>query len=154
MDGNDLVFDQTIFCGRGLMLRNSDDKIALVALIAFAAWLLVGLPLLYLPSHEHVHGEILGVKYGEWLLFIATAALAGTTWLLVRGGEKTAKQQLRAYVTVQEVDVKTHRRPSTMGAVPEAGYHWFAHARFSSLGLTVVVLALGRVPWMMGSAGS
>jgi hypothetical protein len=38
--------------------------------------------------------------------------------------------------------------------VPEAGYQWFAHARFSSLGLTVVVLALGRVPWMTGSAGS
>jgi hypothetical protein len=55
------------------MPKFSDEKIALVALIAFAAWLFVGLPILYLPSQEHVHGEILGVKYGEWLLFLATA---------------------------------------------------------------------------------
>jgi hypothetical protein len=98
------------------MGTNVDKKIALVALIAFAAWLFVVLPLLYLPSQDHVHGEILGVKYGEWLLFAATAVLAWTTWQLVTGAEKTAERQLRAYVTVQEVDMHTHRGPSTMGA--------------------------------------
>jgi hypothetical protein len=87
------------------MPRNSDEKIALVALIAFAAWLLVGLPLLYLPSQEHVHGEFLGVKYGEWLLFLATVGLAVTTWLLVKGAEKTAERQLRAYVLVDKATV-------------------------------------------------
>src|SRR5450631_2653183 len=75
-----------------------DAKIAIVALIAFGAWPFVGLPLLYLPPQDHVPGEVLGVKYGEWLLFLATVALAVTTWLLVRGAENTAERQLRAYI--------------------------------------------------------
>jgi hypothetical protein len=79
-------------------MRDTQDKIALIALVVLAAWLLIGLPLIYLPSAEHVHGEILGVKYGEWLLFFATIMLAWTTWLLVKGAEKTAERQLRAYV--------------------------------------------------------
>jgi hypothetical protein len=83
------------------MPKNSDAKIALVALIAFAAWLFVGLPLLYLPSQDHVPGEMLGVKYGEWLLFLATAWLAWATWQLVKGADKTAERQLRAYVFVR-----------------------------------------------------
>jgi hypothetical protein len=98
------------------MPKFSDDRIAFVALIALAAWLFVGLPFLYSPSQEHVHGEILGVKYGEWLLVAVTAVLAFTTWLLVKGAERTAERQLRAYVTVQEVRMHTHRRPATMGA--------------------------------------
>src|SRR5216683_2590243 len=85
------------------MSKNLDKMIALIALIAFAAWLFVGLPLLYLPPQDHVHGEILGVKYGEWLLFIATVALAVTTWLLVRGAERTAERQLRAYIFPDDV---------------------------------------------------
>lgn len=84
------------------MPKCSDGKIALVALIAFAAWLFVGLPFLYSPSQEHVHGELLGVKYGEWLLFAATAVLALSTWLLVKGAEKNAERQLRAYVYVEK----------------------------------------------------
>jgi hypothetical protein len=45
------------------MPKMSEGKIAIGALIALAAWLLIGLPLLYLPSEGHVHGEILDVKY-------------------------------------------------------------------------------------------
>jgi hypothetical protein len=81
--------------------KTSDGKIAIIALIAFAAWLFVGLPLLYLPSQDHVPGELLGVKYGEWLLFLATAWLAGATWRLVKGADNTAERQLRAYVSVE-----------------------------------------------------
>jgi len=87
------------------MPKISDCRIALVALIAFAVWLFVGLPLLYSPSHEGVHGELLGVKYGEWLLFLATVALAVTTWLLVKGAENTAKRQLRSYVLAMDAKV-------------------------------------------------
>jgi hypothetical protein len=87
--------------------KTSDGRIAIIALIAFAAWLLVGLPLLYLPSQDHVHGEILGVKYGEWLLFLATTALFWATWRLVTGAEKTAQRQLRAYVFVESGSI-TH----------------------------------------------
>lgn len=85
------------------MPKTSDCKIALLALIAFAAWLYVGLPLLYLPYH--LSGELLGVKYGEWLLFLATAWLAWGTWRLVEGADKTAERQLRAYVLVETARV-------------------------------------------------
>jgi hypothetical protein len=88
------------------MPKDSDAKIALVALIAFAVWLFVGLPLLYLPSQDHVHGEILGVKYGEWLLFLATMALFWATWRLVTGAEKTAERQLRAYVFLDSINLR------------------------------------------------
>ena len=87
------------------MPKISDGRIALVALIALAAWLLIVLPLLYLPSEGHVHGEILGVKYGEWLLFAATMGLWWATWRLVRSAEKTAERQLRAYVLVTNITV-------------------------------------------------
>jgi hypothetical protein len=87
------------------MPKDSDGTIAIVALIALAAWLLIGLPLLYLPDQGHVHGEFLGVKYGEWLLFLATVALAVTTWLLVKGAERTAERQLRAYVHVADAQI-------------------------------------------------
>jgi hypothetical protein len=83
------------------MPKASDCRIALVALIAFAAWLFIGLPLLYLPGESHVHGEILGVKYGEWLLFLATVGLWWATWRLVIGADRTAERQLRAYVSVE-----------------------------------------------------
>jgi hypothetical protein len=85
------------------MPKMSDGRIALVALIALAAWLLIGLPLLYLPSasYENVHGEILGVKYGEWLLFAATMGLWWATWRLVKGADGTSERQLRAYVSVE-----------------------------------------------------
>jgi hypothetical protein len=85
------------------MTKFSDERIALVALVSLAAWFLVALPILYLPSEGHVHGEILGVKYGEWLLFLATVVLAWTTWLLVKGAKQPAERQLRAYIHVQDV---------------------------------------------------
>jgi hypothetical protein len=84
------------------MPKLSDCRIALIALIALAAWLFVGLPLLYLPGEGHVHGEFLGVKYGEWLLFAATMGLWWATWRLVRGADATAKRQLRAYIHVSD----------------------------------------------------
>jgi hypothetical protein len=85
------------------MPKSSDGRIVLFALIALAAWLFVALPLIYLPSQEHVHGEILGVKYGEWLLFAATRGLWWATWRLVKSSEKTAERQLRAYVFVRPI---------------------------------------------------
>jgi hypothetical protein len=94
----------------------SDCRIALFALIAFAAWLFVGLPLLYLPSQDHVHGEILGVKYGEWLLFLATMGLWwATVRLAVEGTSASEKAiaetrrigeaQIRAYVDISSSEI-------------------------------------------------
>ena len=94
------------------MREKSDEKIALVALlvalIALSAWPIVGLPLFYRPPPNPVAGEFLGVKYGEWLLFLATAWLAWATWQLVKGADKTAERQLRAYMGVgieSEIDI-------------------------------------------------
>jgi hypothetical protein len=84
------------------MPKTSDSKIALVALIALAAWFLIALPLLYLPSSGgHSPGEFFGVRYGEWLLFLATMGLWLATWRLVKSAEKTAELQLRAYISVK-----------------------------------------------------
>jgi hypothetical protein len=88
------------------MPKFQEGPTAIVALIAFAVWLLVCLPILYLPSGAHDHGEFLGVKYGEWLLFLATMALFWATWQLVKGAEKTSVRQLRAYVFVVRAKIE------------------------------------------------
>ena len=98
------------------MPKTADGRIILVALGAFAAWLFVGLPLLYLPPQDHVRGEILGVKYGEWLLFLATMGLWwATLHLAVEGklaSEKTIAEmrrigeaQVRAYVDISSSEI-------------------------------------------------
>jgi hypothetical protein len=50
----------------------SQCKIALIALIAIAAWLFVVLPMIYLPDGVGLPQELLGMKPGEWLLSFAT----------------------------------------------------------------------------------
>jgi len=89
----------------------TDSRIAIVALVAVAVWLFVELPLIYLPSSGHV--QILGVKYGEWLLFAATMGLWWATWRLVKSAEKTAERQLGAYIGVESCRVVTNDWGST-----------------------------------------
>jgi hypothetical protein len=84
--------------GKGSVELMSQCKIALVALIALAAWLFVALPIIYLPGSGELLKEPLGIKLGEWLLAIATFGLWSATWRLVRGADRTAERQLRAYV--------------------------------------------------------
>jgi hypothetical protein len=79
------------------MSNCSEGRIAIVALIALAIWLFVGLPLLYSSDFSIPH-QLLEVKGGELLIFGATVALWWATWRLVKGAEKTAERQLRAYV--------------------------------------------------------
>src|ERR1700722_5498736 len=81
------------------MRGSRDVSFALWALALFAAWLFVGLPALYSPSHE----GFLGVKLAEWLLIGATLALFVATRQLVIGAEKTAERQLRAYLMIKSV---------------------------------------------------
>ena len=95
------------------MLKSSDSKLAVVALIAFAAWLYIVLPLIYLPN-DGTHGEFLGVKYGEWLMFGATVALVIATWMLVKGADRNAERQLRAYVLVKTAEVVSASAGGTM----------------------------------------
>jgi hypothetical protein len=80
-------------------MMSTEGKIALGGLIGLGAWLYVCLPLLYWPG-EHIPAEILGVR-PEWLLSISTIALVWATWRLVKGADKTAERQLRAYVNVR-----------------------------------------------------
>ena len=98
------------------MLKSSDSKFAVVALIAFAAWLYIVLPLIYLPN-DGTHGEFLGVKYGEWLMFGATVALVIATWMLVKGADRNAERQLRAYVTVRDINLVLRRKGGTLSAM-------------------------------------
>jgi hypothetical protein len=81
------------------MRGSGDVSFALWGLALFAAWLFVGLPALYSPSHE----GFLGVKLAEWLLIGATLALYVATRQLVVGAEKKAERQLRAYVMIEIV---------------------------------------------------
>jgi hypothetical protein len=85
----------------------ADGRIALIALIALAVWIFVGLPLIYLPDGIHAPAEILGIKLSDWLLSAATFGLWYATWRLVKGGEQTAERQLRAYVGIESCKVTT-----------------------------------------------
>jgi hypothetical protein len=77
------------------------DRIALAALAAVAVWTLVALPLIYFPDGHEFPKELLGVKWGEWLLAFATFGLWYATMRLVQGGEHTAERQLRAYIGIE-----------------------------------------------------
>lgn len=85
------------------MKKCADAPIAIGALVLFAGWLFIGLPMIYAPegAASRPLGEFLGVKYGEWLLFAATMGLWWATWRLVKSAEKTAERQLRAYVGLE-----------------------------------------------------
>ena len=74
----------------------SDKRIGFAALIAFAAWLFIALPLIYLPEHNKFFHEPFGLKPAELLLAAATLGLWYATHRLVKGSDKTAERQLRA----------------------------------------------------------
>jgi hypothetical protein len=82
-------------------------RVVMTALTSFALWLFVALPIVYASdTAPSVSNEILGVNPGEWLIAIATAALAWATWRLVKGADRNAEQQLRAYVYVRSPTIK------------------------------------------------
>jgi hypothetical protein len=119
----------------------SDCKIAIGALGAFAVWLFVVLPLIYLPN-DGAHGEFLGVKPGEWLMFFATIALVFATWWLVIRADRNAEKQLRAYVLVKATRVMSASAGGTMisqGGQPiviQAGYQPMAIITYKNFGKT------------------
>ena len=131
------------------MPKNSDEKIALIALIALAAWLFVGLPLLYLPPQDHVHGEFSASKSVSGCWFSRRLRWrCWSTWMLVKGAEKTAERQLRAYVLVDKATVFSATRELVVALYPadtgkggqrmevQAGYQPMAHFYFKNFGQT------------------
>jgi hypothetical protein len=138
------------------MPKWSDDKIAILSLVALAVWLFVCLPLLYLPGGLHLPHEILGAKIGEWLLFTATAGLWFATWQLVRGAERTAERQLRAYIhipssTVSNLDsgngdVTFKLVLENCGQTPAYRVSFFAAQEFAQTGSGVPPLKPATVP--------
>jgi hypothetical protein len=127
------------------MPKSPDSKIAIVGLIAFATWLYVVLPLMY---HSTNHGEVLDVKRGEWLMFIATVALVVVTWMLVIGANRNAERQLRAYVLIERTRVVSaaaggaimlRDRDASHGGEPmeiQAGHQPMAIITFKNFGQT------------------
>lgn len=127
------------------MPKKSDGKIALIALIAFAAWLFIILPLIYVPNEGHVHGEFAGVKFGEWLLFAATAILSWTTWLLVKGADATSRRQLRAYVFIDgeevilwgQTGIRANIKLKNFGSTPGYNFRTWTNIRVGPSGKAV-----------------
>lgn len=107
------------------MSRFPEGPIAISALIALAVWLFVCLPLLYSPGVHIPHG-LFEVKAGEFLIFAATLALWWATRRLVKGADKTAERQLRAYVMIDSVNLTN----LAVGGNPEA------HITFKNSGQT------------------
>lgn len=62
---------------------------------------------------------ILGIKPGEWLLSIVTFMLWGATVGLVRGADRTAERQLRAYIDIKSAKVENFE----IGEEPEIRVH-------------------------------
>jgi hypothetical protein len=81
------------------MPKMSDGRIALVALIVLAAWLLIGLPLLYLPSTGHENAQSLWVpidSVGLYTLVLAVFTgllfvVSGVQGFLLLRADKTAR---------------------------------------------------------------
>ncbi|WP_137044400.1 hypothetical protein [Pseudolabrys sp. FHR47] len=73
--------------------------------------------------------EVFGVKRGEWLLFLATLGLWFATWQLVRGADKTAERQLRAYIGIFAMEV-------TVCPFEGGGFAYIAHAELRNFGQT------------------
>jgi Domain of unknown function (DUF4760) len=88
------------------MPKRSDETIALVALIAFAAWLFVGLPLLYLPSHEG--GNMIWGTVPQWLTaLIAGGALIAATVSISSQREIARKRAAMDFFAKTEMDRDT-----------------------------------------------
>jgi hypothetical protein len=58
-------------------------------------------------SHPNSEHEILDIRPGEWLLAIATWMLWYATARLVKGADRTAERQLRAYVFVEKTNFQS-----------------------------------------------
>lgn len=91
-------------------MKNCKDRpVAIIALIFFAAWLFIGLPLIYAPGERHVHSEGLGVTHGEWLLFfgaiiggfIGAGAAVMAVGLTIKGQRDEDTMKVRAAVRLE-----------------------------------------------------
>jgi hypothetical protein len=84
-----------------------DEKIALVALIAFAAWLFVGLPLLYLPSQVG-EGNMIWETVPQWLIaLIAGGALFAAVVSIGSQREIARKRAAMDFFAKTEMDRDT-----------------------------------------------
>jgi len=70
-----------------------------------------------LPQYQ-VHMEI---RLGEWVLAIATFLLVAVTWGLVRSAERTARKQLRAYISIEPEGIGEYRPGDRV--VPRVSFH-------------------------------
>lgn len=92
------------------MQKNSDETISLVALITFAAWLFVGLPLLYFPAK----GSIDWGTVPQWLTaLVACGALIAATASIRSQRDIARKRAATDFFLKTEMDHETlesHKR--------------------------------------------
>jgi hypothetical protein len=89
------------------MPKDSDETIAPLALIAFAAWLLVGLPLLYLPSQVG-EGNMIWGTVPQWLTaLIAVGALIAAAVSISSQREIARKRAATDFFLKTEMDRDT-----------------------------------------------
>jgi len=74
----------------------------IVALAVTLIAVLLPHPVSELTSHSNSELTIVGVKPGEWLVGIVTWMLWAATSRLVKGADRTAERQLRAYVYLEK----------------------------------------------------
>ena len=89
------------------MPKTLDGTIALVALIVFAAWLFIGLPLLYSPSQDHGVGRMTVDQYVSSGASVAAFLAAFATFLTVWQIAKQRKATYRPDIAIMRARIIT-----------------------------------------------
>jgi hypothetical protein len=137
------------------MPKHSDEKIALVALIGFAGWLFVGLPLLYLPGERTTNDwETLP----QWLAALIAAGVLIAAALFTKGRREIARKGVMIEaVTASGPDIADGSRGPLAGAnrqieITKAKLDE-ATVQISALALGVSLLATGFAIYQWWTTG-
>src|SRR5262249_34955021 len=90
-----------------------------VTIAAAAGWPAVGAPLQMIPEIRLCEGAALVIV--PFLLSIFPLLLVAVTWGLVRSAERTARKQLRAYISIEPEGIGDYRPGNRV--VPRVSFH-------------------------------
>ena len=69
----------------------------------------------------HPEITVFGIRVGEGALAIATFLLVLATWCLVRGADRAARKQLRAYISIEPEGISEYIPDDRV--VPRVRFH-------------------------------